>query len=145
MKRLLFATIMLLAFFACDKESDSNVFVTFEQQESAFVREEGGSITINSTLDCVPTGIHLVCSNGDYDMVKCYPGKENNWCFDESLLQESYEGYGCRLDIHNQRQYTITLDANVEYDRVEICFHEILNTEDKLLRGYPSWHTINIK
>lgn len=153
MKRLLFATIMLLAFIACDdKDMVGDKFVLFEPRDITITREEGKTFTIVANCDCVPQGItktyyrgNELYPDGAFEYIDWYPVDKNDGCFDESLLQEYYEGFGCRLDIHNQRQYTITLDANVEYDRVEICFHEILNTEDKLLRGYPSWHTINIK
>ena len=54
MKRLLFATIMLLSFIACDdKDIVGDKFVLFEPRDITIMREEGKTFTIVANCDCV--------------------------------------------------------------------------------------------
>lgn len=153
MRRLLFATIMLLSFIACDdKDIVGDKFVLFEPRDITIMREEGKTFTIVANCDCVPQGIRKTYYRGNElypdgatERIKWYPVDKNDGCFDESLLQEYYEGFGCRLDIHNQRQYTITLDANIDCDDITIFFYEIQNNKKKTISIVPSGFSMYIR
>lgn len=136
---------MLLSFVACNDDIVGDKFVLFEPRHITISREEGKTFTIVANCDCVPTAIikkyykgNELYPDGATERIKWYPVDKNDGCFDESLLQEFYEGFGCRLDIHNQRQYTITLDANIDCDEFAIIFSEIEDNRDKTLSIVPS-------
>lgn len=142
MKRILLILGLALAFIACEKEdSRDNLLyaggdIKFYQNSEHihrlyFDKENGGTITIETEVDSFVHGMTIVTEDGK-EVKNFYSSTPPDFILkleDIAKLNE-YECQGCKIVRDGFRKFTITVNPDFDYSKIDIAFSKIIESKE---------------
>lgn len=142
MRKILFVMFAALAFVACEKEdSRDNLLyaggdIKFYQNSEHihrlyFDKENGGTITIETEVDAFVLGMLIVTEDGK-EVKGFYSSTPPDFILkleDIAKLNE-YECQGCKIVRDGFRKFTITVNPDFDYSKIEISFSKIIESKE---------------
>jgi major membrane immunogen (membrane-anchored lipoprotein) len=142
MKKILFMMVAALAFVACEKEDSSDNLlyaggdIKFYQNSEHihrlyFDKEKGGTITIETEVDAFVLGMTIVTEDGK-DVKNFYSSTPPDFILkleDIAKLNE-YECQGCKIVRDGFRKFTITVNPDFDYSKIDVAFSKIIESKE---------------
>ena len=142
MRKILFVMVAALAFVACEKEDSSDNLlyaggdIKFYQNSEHihrlyFDKENGGTITIETEVDAFVHGMTIVTEDGK-DVKNFYSITPPDFILkleDIAKLNE-YECQGCKIVRDGFRKFTITVNPDFDYSKIDVAFSKIIESKE---------------
>ena len=142
MKKILFFIFAALAFVACEKEDSRDDLlyaggdIKFYQNSEHihrlyFDKENGGTITIETEVDAFVLGMTIVTEDGK-DVKNFYSSTPPDFILkleDIAKLNE-YECQGCKIVRDGFRKFTITVNPDFDYSKIDVAFSKIIESKE---------------